>query len=233
MEVSKCTVLTDLDHELLRLAEMYGYKALAVSVHDPYVANSKWWSEKGSSVEFLCGEPDISSKRKGRDKEGNTATREIADKLKISAGCSNSNQTQLIRHGLSRVSYRKNEGKWFVYGVKNHLLLKSLDKLDTLGIYFGANVENCQRRLTKILEVINSYREEVMSLGMTPENYFPKRARNRARYSTVEETIKWSMEILKKNHLHTTIDPERITFSDLQHMKDLLTKSERYETFGV
>lgn len=116
-KISEASFITEKDRELVTLCDKAGYKAIAVSCHDPEVTISDNWHNK-HKVKFVAGEPDPESKLKGRN-DSWPAIWKIVDILGGGAGCGNSHQKQLKQdHPYSECSYRKIDGEWYVFNAK-------------------------------------------------------------------------------------------------------------------
>lgn len=117
--VEKAPFLSNRDKEVVKQADKWGYKGVAISVYDPEVDNTDYWANK-SRVEFICGEPDPKSKLKGRNGSW-PGIWDVAQKMNVGGGCGNSEQYQLTsNHDLAKVSYRKTDGVWYVHGWKDY-----------------------------------------------------------------------------------------------------------------
>lgn len=116
-KISECSFLTDLDKKLIEACDKAGYKAIAISCHDPEVTISERWHNH-HKVEFIAGEPDKKHALKGRI-DGWPAIWRIVEKMGGSAGAGNSHQKQLKHdHSYTKCSYRKIEGEWWCFNYK-------------------------------------------------------------------------------------------------------------------
>jgi hypothetical protein len=219
-KLSTCKeILTEKDFQLVKMADEYGYKAIAVSVYDETVEASHYWSKQ--NVEFLTGEPDPRSKMKGRYSGSWPAVWEIGNKMDISAGCGNSQQRQLIRdHGLTKASYRKVKGEWKVCeNVLNHV--EKQTKLE-----MGSTTEE---HLENVKIIINQMR--------SVQNLIVENQKEEAFNKIMERLSRWS-QVVKNAHHHLKLSlPEKeesiLAPSHLRFLKDLLEKNRTYEKFNV
>ena len=119
-KISETSFLTDVDRNLVKKCDEAGYKAIAVSCHDPEVSVSDNWHNH-HKVKFVAGEPDTKSKLKGRNGSW-PAIWKIVDILGGSAGAGNTHQKQLNNnHPYTECSYRKIDGEWYVFNVEKPL----------------------------------------------------------------------------------------------------------------
>jgi hypothetical protein len=121
-------LLSSIDKEMIRLMDEYNYIGISISCLDPDVKSSIYWSTKAAN--FICGEPLDNNEKNSRCEKGFPGVWEVIralDKIHkektgkyLSGGCGNTHQYQLnYNHPLSKVSYKKIDGIWYVKNIEN------------------------------------------------------------------------------------------------------------------
>jgi hypothetical protein len=197
--VEEAEFLTELDHKLLDESKRAGYKAIAVSVYDPMVKETEYWGRPHDNsrnrVEFLCGEPDPKSKKKGLE-DGSPAVWRVTDRLGGSASCGNSQQKQLVGdHKFTRIAYHLREGKWYAQNWVECVVESSLKTLKGKSYQFSSN-------MAKTTEDHISNIETIKRQMMTIKKLIEAHAENEAFEQVLSKVEKWKeYVVMAKEHI--------------------------------